>query len=527
MAERRSRRLASGIAIVLGLCAAGTGCNTFLPREPLLASSTGPAPQTTALAQSAAPEMKPGAFTRVAANPSVLQPRSRFQWTIESAEPRQSMTGESIVGPDGTAPFGPFGTHAVAGLTVEQARRSVEQRLTTYMRGPKVQLRPIEVTAADWRVAVPATPAPRQAAQTAPAQTEPVAQAPAPAQQGIWRAVPREEVTPVGLMVPPASDAPGPLAVAPTRRTAGQFATVPGLRPTMVADARPIGPTLTPTAPSAQPAGEPIAAPKPAPQPPPIMVGDNGPMEAPGMVVPGHAPIAAPHAPNEAHRISHPTYVIGPPDILQIDSLEGLLTQPVRGPHLVRPDGTVGVGTYGSVYVAGLTIDQARIEIAKVVHARLDPTKKSLKDVMEGLSVDVLAYNSKVYYVITDRIGFGEVVQRIPITGNETVLDAISQVNGLPPEASRRKIWVARRTPVHSGDNKLDVDWIGITQRGEMATNYQLVPGDRVYVKGQAIQRADTAIARLISPIQRLLGLVLLGSETVNSIRFPNAGTGR
>src|SRR5262245_22318668 len=34
--------------------------------------------------------------------------------------------------------------------------------------------------------------------------------------------------------------------------------------------------------------------------------------------------------------------------------------QQIRGEHLVRPDGTVSLGTYGSVYVAGMTLDEAK-----------------------------------------------------------------------------------------------------------------------------------------------------------------------
>jgi hypothetical protein len=59
-----------------------------------------------------------------------------------------------------------------------------------------------------------------------------------------------------------------------------------------------------------------------------------------------------------------PPYTVEPPDVLQIDSAEGLLTPPVRGPHLVRPDGTVGLGPYGSVSVAGLTLARAQAEVA-------------------------------------------------------------------------------------------------------------------------------------------------------------------
>jgi polysaccharide export outer membrane protein len=221
--------------------------------------------------------------------------------------------------------------------------------------------------------------------------------------------------------------------------------------------------------------------------------------------------------------VSLPPYIIKPPDILQIDSLEGLGSQPIRGPHLVRPDGTVGLGAYGSVYVAGMTLDQAKIELARLIQTRLRPDKVTLDDVLKGLSVDVLAYNSAVYYVITDRVGFGEIVERIPVTGGETVLDAISQIKGLPPEASKRNIWVARKG-LGPGDRKLPVDWVGITQRGEMNTNYQLMPGDRVYVKAEKIRVIDNWLAKMLSPIERLFGTSLLASQTINSIRSGQTG---
>ena len=49
----------------------------------------------------------------------------------------------------------------------------------------------------------------------------------------------------------------------------------------------------------------------------------------------------------------------------------------------------------------------------------------------------MFAYNSKVYYVITEGAGAGDLVARLPITGNETVLDAISQINGLSRSRAR------------------------------------------------------------------------------------------
>src|SRR5204862_5512953 len=141
--------------------------------------------------------------------------------------------------------------------------------------------------------------------------------------------------------------------------------------------------------------------------------------------------------------------------------------------------------------------------------------------------IDVLAYNSKRYYVIFDGGGFGEQVIAFPITGSETVLDAISNVYGLSDVASKRNIWVARRTP-HCGQpwQILPVDWIGITQHGITLTNYQVMPGDRIYVKAQKLVTIDTALARVISPIERVFGVTLLGSSMINQIQGRNT-TGR
>jgi polysaccharide export outer membrane protein len=133
--------------------------------------------------------------------------------------------------------------------------------------------------------------------------------------------------------------------------------------------------------------------------------------------------------------------------------------------------------------------------------------------------VDVVAYNSKRYYVIFDGGGYGETVYPFPITGSETVLDALSNVYGLNDVASKRNIWVARRTP-HPGQpwQILPVDWIGITQHGITLTNYQILPGDRIYVKAQRLVLIDRTLARVIAPIERVFGITLLGTNVFNQI---------
>lgn len=183
----------------------------------------------------------------------------------------------------------------------------------------------------------------------------------------------------------------------------------------------------------------------------------------------------------------------------------------IAGPHLVRPDGTVGLGVYGSVYVTGMTLQQARFSIEQHLSQHIHRPE---------VSVDVLAYNSKVYYVITDGGGAGEQVYRIPSTGNETVLDAVAGINGLPAVASKASIWIARPAPEQGGpDQILKVDWNGIAQGAQTATNYQLMPGDRLYVKASPLIIIDTKMAKFVAPFERLLGITILGNGAVRGLQ--------
>ncbi len=189
--------------------------------------------------------------------------------------------------------------------------------------------------------------------------------------------------------------------------------------------------------------------------------------------------------------------------------------QQISGQHIVRPDGTVSLGGYGSVYVAGLSLAQAKQAIEQHLSKYLYRPE---------VAVDVFAYNSKFYYVITDFAGNGEQVVRLPHTGNETVLDAVSLIGGLSAVSSK-KIWVARPAPTEcDNDQILPVDWCGITRKGQVKTNYQVMPFDRVYILSQPLTKFDTYLGRVLSPVQRTLGVTLLGSSAVNQIRNPNGG---
>ncbi len=190
--------------------------------------------------------------------------------------------------------------------------------------------------------------------------------------------------------------------------------------------------------------------------------------------------------------------------------------QQIVGEHLVGPDGRVTLGTYGSVYVAGLTVDQARTAIEAKLSDKLENPE---------VVVDIFSYNSKKYYVITQGAGLGDNVAEAPITGNETVLDAIARLGGFS-QLSSTNVWIARPAPNGVGcEQILPVNWDEISRGASTATNYQLMPGDRLYIAENPMFRLDTVIANYTRPFERLFGWISLGTAMANRITRYGLGT--
>jgi protein involved in polysaccharide export with SLBB domain len=188
--------------------------------------------------------------------------------------------------------------------------------------------------------------------------------------------------------------------------------------------------------------------------------------------------------------------------------------QEINGNHLVRPDGTVGLGAYGCVPVAGLTAEAIKARVESHLSRWFDRPRVCVK---------VTAYNSRFYYVIIDGGGYGQQVLAFPATGNETVLDAIGQANGpASPLAFIRDIQVARPAVGGKGPEQIrPVDWTAITRDADPATNYPLQAGDRVIVRLKRrpaspcarVQLSASAevVCRLLGPTWAVLWDVVMG----------------
>jgi polysaccharide export outer membrane protein len=259
--------------------------------------------------------------------------------------------------------------------------------------------------------------------------------------------------------------------------------------------------------------------------------------------------IASSHIPREFDKVSMPDYVLEPPDLVIVEVLEALPGRPISGERLVRPDGKISLGFYGDVYVAGLTMPEVKEKI--ILHLRkyltddalgiietdpvtrepkIDPQTKKPKLIdpkeSDAVFVDVTAYNSKNYYVLGDVLVTG----KMPITGNETVLDALQHAGGLMPTAAPQNIRLVRPAPPGACcEQVLPVNLAAITSGGDPTTNYQIMPGDRLIVYRDPIVRLTVFIDRLAAPFQTVIGTMLQESFAVRAAKLsvlPATGVG-
>ena len=96
----------------------------------------------------------------------------------------------------------------------------------------------------------------------------------------------------------------------------------------------------------------------------------------------------------------------------------------------------------------------------------------------------------------------------------------VSSIIGTGGRVSSKKIWVARPT-----DNKcvqrLEVNWEDITANAYACSNYQILPGDRIFISEDHLIAADTALGKLFAPMERVMGFSLLGVGTVTRFSGP------
>jgi polysaccharide export outer membrane protein len=173
------------------------------------------------------------------------------------------------------------------------------------------------------------------------------------------------------------------------------------------------------------------------------------------------------------------------------------------GDQTVLADGTIELGTYGTLSVAGMTVPEVQQNVQSLISAReamilnrntagagiMQASARPggpqtyghvvpISSTDNSVSVRLVRQESTVFYVLGEVNAPGS----YPLVGNETVLDAIIAAGGVTTLANEHKIILSRPSASGKGQEILPVCYQSIVQLGATSANYQIYPGDRIYV---------------------------------------------
>jgi len=204
--------------------------------------------------------------------------------------------------------------------------------------------------------------------------------------------------------------------------------------------------------------------------------------------------------PRELNETVLSEYVVEPGDVLSLETAN--FDSPIRlpGDQPVQPDGSIELGKYGRLQVAGMTILEIRDAVQAAVNERETrdrlpsdarpngfSTEGAERQPTEGVPerrasnevvVRLVDWKSKVFYVMGEVNSPGA----FPFSGNENVLDAILSAGDITQRSNRHRIILSRPTGPCNRRVILPICYDNLVQLGDSSTNYQIMPGDRIFV---------------------------------------------
>ena len=242
------------------------------------------------------------------------------------------------------------------------------------------------------------------------------------------------------------------------------------------------------------------------------------------------APGRSIQTPTESTKAPLDVYIIEIGDTILIEATDFDATVQLPGDQVVKPDGYISMGESGRLLVINKTIEQveseAQMQIDEHVRRKLEiefelkrrqrqaererersraaqsgedvdaeadlelgtrdeeeqqfALQRAITDarLKNTISARVVNWDSKRIYVLGEVNSPGSFV----FLGSETVLDAILEAGGLNTNANQHQIIITRPSDCNSCRTVMHVCYDQIVQLGDTSTNYQLQPGDRVFV---------------------------------------------
>ena len=223
--------------------------------------------------------------------------------------------------------------------------------------------------------------------------------------------------------------------------------------------------------------------------------------------------------PKELANEPQAVYHVGIGDSILVETVNFDASIRLPGDQVVRPDGTISLGQFGKLSVVNKTVEQIQSEAQSSINRYLEnelqrefeseqqrqrleqtegdsalqlPVEESatkeqqvllarrIADVLKKnqVSARLVNWESKKIYVLGEVNSPGA----FQYNGHQNVLDGIIEAGGLTSKANHHEIIVARPTTCDSCRIVMKVCYDQIVQLGDSSTNYQLQPGDRVFI---------------------------------------------
>lgn len=240
------------------------------------------------------------------------------------------------------------------------------------------------------------------------------------------------------------------------------------------------------------------------------------------------APSQSLMVPNESTKQPLDSYLVGIGDTIFVEPVSFDATIRLPGDQVVKPDGRISIGEFGLYQATQKTVEQIEYEIQSIIDSQIRTkleieyreerhrAQRSTPAIVRPgfeqssatgyddsaaeeqarrvaleqriaerlkqneISVRLVNWESKKIYVLGEVNSPGY----FGFTGNQTVLDAILEAGGLNARANHHQIVVSRPTSCGSCRVVMKVCYDQVVQLGDTSTNYQLLPGDRVFVPG-------------------------------------------
>jgi len=179
-------------------------------------------------------------------------------------------------------------------------------------------------------------------------------------------------------------------------------------------------------------------------------------------------------------------YTLGKTDVIEII----VLRHPeVSGEYVINNEGTIQYEFVGDVKIEGMTKDQVKDDVTKLLAEYI---------ISPEVTVKIVGYNSKIVYVIGEVGGPGKIFMR---GDTITVREALMQA-GLPLlSANTRQVKLI--TPSADGTpEQKKVDVHKLLYEGDLRENLVMNPGDSLYIPATFMAKT----MRILNPVAQPIG---------------------